>query len=392
MFWDDDLAAAGMAAPTGPLAWWWRMSGPPVPGLSAGFDKRERFARGRMVSSALVFYFVLELLLLPIAVHLPLVLASEVVVFAGNSAAVWLNRSSRVEAAGTLLVACADAALIIGMQGAPGHLLDVFILPGLDLFVVSTMIAAVALPPRWVFPVAFVNISLVVAQLLFQPRTPALQQLMASQWYLVFSRPICLQFIVASIAYMWVRGTFHAARRADLAEEVAALRQREVEHNRELADGVRQLLETHAQVANGDLHARAPIIRGSLLFPLSAGLNNLISRLAAAENRERLAEAQAQQLCRVLSVRRNDERIDWPSPCGTFMDAVTAALRNSYASAQLSGRAEAAPEGSASSASRSLGWLAPLGDFSADAAPKTGDVSSPGERSPRDGYMPARTN
>lgn len=328
---DDERETSGASASAGPLEWWWWVSGPAAPAPCAGFDERERYGRGRLVSSALLCYSIVALALFPLAIHIPLILVSELVIVVGESTAVWLNHSGRVEAAGFLLIVSANAALVVGMQGGAGHLFDVSFLPGLDLFIIPTLIAAVALPPRWVFPVAGANSAVVAALMLFQPRTPALQQLMTEQWYLVASRPICLQFIVAAIAYLWVRGTLRAIRRADLAEEVAELRQREAERNQELADGVRQLLETHVQVANGHLHARAPIIRGSLLFPLSASLNTLIARLAAAEGRERQVEAQAQALCDALAARERSEWFEWPALRGTHLDPIIAVLRNGSA-------------------------------------------------------------
>lgn len=385
---EQKLSGGGPAAAMGLLAWWWRRSGPPEPPPTAGFDEREQFARGRLVSSALLCYFAVDLLLFPLALHLPLVLWSELIVFIGNCAAIWLNRDGRVETAGAALVASADAALVVGMQGGAGHLLDIYLLPGLDLFIIPTLIAAVALAPRRVFPVAAVNSALVAGLILVQPHTHALQQLMAVQWYLVVSRPICLQIIVASIAYLWVRGMLRAVRRADLAEEVAALRQREVERNRELADGVRQLLDTHAQVANGQLHVRAPIIRGSLLFPLSAGLNTLISRLDTAESRRRRAERQAHALCQALEAWNRGERVEWPAPSGTAIDAVSAALRNMYAACPATPPDSALGAGM-SSVTRPLRRTAPLIGLSRDFSWADSTLPPLEERGTRDGQLPA---
>jgi len=95
-----------------------------------------------------------------------------------------------------------------------------------------------------------------------------------------------LQIIVAFVTYLWVTGAQQAIQRADRAEEIAALEQREIERQQheieqkqQLDIGIQQILQTHVQVANGNFSARAPLGRENVLWQIAYSLNNLLARL-----------------------------------------------------------------------------------------------------------------
>ena len=130
------------------------------------------------------------------------------------------------------------------------------------------------------------NSALVVADFTLRPHHPNVQQdaaLYASptlQTISLLVRPIALELMVAVVAYLWIRGTDEAIRRADRAEEIAQLEQREAERARDLTEGVQQLLAVHVRLANGDFRARAPQVRSPQLAQIGQSLNSLINRLA----------------------------------------------------------------------------------------------------------------
>ena len=104
------------------------------------------------------------------------------------------------------------------------------------------------------------------------------------------------------MAYLWVRGARIAILRADRAEEIAALEQREIKRQqREIEDkqqldmGIQQILQTHVQVANGNFSARAPLSKDNVLWQIAYSLNNLLARLQGYNQMQvQLKRAQAE--------------------------------------------------------------------------------------------------
>jgi len=99
--------------------------------------------------------------------------------------------------------------------------------------------------------------------------------------------PIVLsQVIVSVVAYITARNARFAILRADRAEEISALEQREIERQQQeieekqqLDIGIQQILQTHVQVANGNFTARAPLGKENILWQIAYSLNNLLARL-----------------------------------------------------------------------------------------------------------------
>ena len=137
--------------------------------------------------------------------------------------------------------------------------LDVSELPTFDLLVISELIAVSLLPAASIFAVAGSNVIFIIGMVIFMPHTAELDMLLKSSMaYNALSQPICLQLVVAAIAYMWVSSALRAAARADRAEEIAALQEskallqeREVEQKRQIEKGVNELLQGLSQGING---------------------------------------------------------------------------------------------------------------------------------------------
>lgn len=174
--------------------------------------------------------------------------------------------------------------------------LDVSMLPVFDVLIVSELIAVSLLPARSVFIVAICNISFIVGDLLYQPRTMELQMVFhSSMVYNAILQPILLQVIVAVVSYVWVRSAIEAIVRADRAEEIAELRRRETERARELDLGVEHLSQVLVRAANGDQQMRAELNQSNVLWRVGNALNLLLTRLrksvqAEQENRRLRAE------------------------------------------------------------------------------------------------------
>src|SRR5258708_36055364 len=81
----------------------------------------------------------------------------------------------------------------------------------------------------------------------------------AVTWWGGINRHVALALFAAFFGWLGARSVEAAMRRADQAEELAALEHAVAEQRRQLEYGVQQLLETHVRIANGDFNARAPL-------------------------------------------------------------------------------------------------------------------------------------
>lgn len=144
---------------------------------------------------------------------------------------------------------------------------------------------------------SIIDILFIIAVILFQPHTPELNMLLASGMALdVVAQPIALQIIVALVTYLWVRSAQRAIARADRAEEIAELKQREAERTHQLETGIQQLLQTQVRAANGDLMARAHLSQDNMLWQVGVSLNMLLTRLQKSGREASRAEYENQQL------------------------------------------------------------------------------------------------
>ncbi|HEX9036570.1 MAG TPA: hypothetical protein VF808_06215 [Ktedonobacterales bacterium] len=325
----------------GPLGWWLRLTAPQTPPASAWFEARERARRGRLVSVLLLAFLAIEVAALWLYVVVdddhPLMKVALLVALAVAGAAVALNRIGEVAWSGALLVALACLPAVGIPATAIGGQLDVLHLGSFYLLAGSVLVAGSVLPPLSVFPVAAINSGAVVALLALMPRTAALSAVLASNnGPQAYAGPIALQVVVALIAYLWATSTLDALRRADRAEEIAALERREVERAHEVEEGVQELLTVHVRLANGDFSARVPPVRNAPLWRIGVSLNTLVARFARLAEAERaLAQSQVEtrRLAAALVARRMGLPAPWPNPTGAPLDEVIAALSGAAPSA-----------------------------------------------------------
>lgn len=328
----DDSAPSG-AAPT-LLSRLVGLVAPATPPPSATFAMRERARRGRLAGVLLLAFTLIELAALvqftlvdddhP-AMKITLVVCLLLTVVVGA-----LNRLGWSVAAGLLLVALANLPLAAIPATALGGQFDTVDLGALYLAAGSLLVAASVLEPWSVFIVAALNCALMAGLMLGMPHTQGFEQLLASNnAQQAFAGPLLMQVVVALVAFVWARSVLMALRRADRAEEIAALQQREADRTHELEQGVRELLAAHVQIANGNFQTRVPAIRNPLLWQIGSSLNNLMARFARLAQMEfllRRTEQEAHRLAESIRVARAGGRPLWPAPTGAPLDEVITAL------------------------------------------------------------------
>lgn len=292
--------------PTGPLSVWYRLTSPPEPAKTAPFQERELFRRGRTGSQISIILFFLLFVSFPAAFagSNPLLIGILVASLLVLCLALIFNRLRRVNLAGILVILSVITGPTANIITTPGGI-STSALPIFSLLVLSLMCAVSFLPPAWVFVVAAINILFTLFVLTSLPSSGELHHLLHTAFPAVAIPIILSQFIVATVAYIWVRGARLAILRADRAEEISALERRElerqqleIEQKQQLDMGIQQLIQTHMQAANGNFSARAPLMKENILWRVAYSLNNLLARVQSYQ------QANIQQ-------RRNQEALNF---------------------------------------------------------------------------------
>jgi hypothetical protein len=271
----------------GLLAWWYRITAPPEPPASASFKRRDLYRRGVLASTLM---FVLECILIivaPIGIigpnHQILIVAVTLTIVIAITA--WLNHRGNVNTAGLILCVFLNLGICSSILRSPGGIapdtIAIF-----DLLVFSEVFFVSLLPINWVIFDALFNIAFSILVLTFWPRTPLFAEIMRTNFYTIVSRPVQLHIIVTAVLYLWVRSATQAIKRADRAEVVANLEHQIAEQGQQIAEekrlldvSIKEIIDTHMRVANGDYNARVPLQRGMPLWQVAGSLNNLLARI-----------------------------------------------------------------------------------------------------------------
>jgi hypothetical protein len=336
------------------LGWWYRLVALPEPSVGATLHERERSRHSRLIAIFLLAFVLIEaggiFQFAVIDYDHPLMIGLFSVALALMIVAAGLNRAGRIIFAGLLIVALAD----ISLPAIPATgVVDLQHVGALYLSVGSLLVAGSVLPTWSVFPVAIANCALMLGIISFSPHSAAFDAVLRSNdAQQILAGPLLMQGIVAIVAFIWAQSMLNALRRADRAEEIALLEQRELERQAELEEGVRQLLDVHVRLANGDFQARAASLRNPLLWSVGNSLNILIARLsrtAQADAILRREEEEAQRLADAIRIARGGHPPNLPDPRGVPLEMVVDALRSrpvtiGVASSESSARQAGAPQ------------------------------------------------
>lgn len=312
----------GSAAPR--VNWWLRLT-------SSGWDKpqitieqRETARRSRLTSWIILGLGVVLLLLAFAGIADPATLLAVGIVLLGTIIAAIFNRAGQVTLAGSLLVFLFSLGIIGAVTGAPQGKLTLVYLPAYDLFAIPVIIAASILPRIASFIVAGIEIAAIVGDFFLQPKgDDILYWLKIEGPVPLIVRPIALLLIIATVAYLWVRGTDEQMRRADRAEEIAEFERRELESKQAIEFGIDDMRTVLTRLANGDYNARTNIASGNPLWTLGQSLNNMVQRLqrqGQSEYQLRRTEEEAQRLAVALDEVNAGRYPLWPARANTVID------------------------------------------------------------------------
>jgi hypothetical protein len=309
--------------------WWLRLTSMAPDTNHRSFASRERVRRSRLASWLILGILGVDLILIPISAGSPATIIAIATVFVGLLLVAVCNRIGWVTFSGFTIVVLITAAVFGSIVSEPNGL-SMFDIPGYDILVVTVVVGASILPPISAFFIAAINASLVVLDFSVQPHAADVHaNIQLYGTFALVARPIALLIIVAVVSYLWVQGTHREIRRADRAEEVAALEHAYAEQSRQLEIGVQQILATHVRIANGDFSARAPLSQDNVLWQIAASLNNLLGRLQKAGQAEYRLQRTDDEIDRLVVALRDlqaQRRPIWPAPAGTSADKLLAVL------------------------------------------------------------------
>ena len=307
--------------------WWLRLTSMPADPRDTSFESYERARRSRLASWLFLGMFVVLLLIVPLAVGSLGTAVALLGVFVGIVIAIICNRVGWITASAIVLIIMLTAGIFGSVISEPNGL-TMFDLPAYDALMITVIMATSILPAISGFFVAAINAVLIVLDFTLQPHAAdvvANEKLYGS--VALLARPIAFLLIVAVVAYLWVQGTHREIKRANRAEEVAALEHAYGVQRQQLEIGVQQILATHVRIANGDYNARAPLSQDHALWQIASSLNNLVSRFRTiAEQTNRVGyqlqrtEEEVHRLAMALRDLQGGRRPIWPAPSRTAVD------------------------------------------------------------------------
>lgn len=291
--------------------------------------------RDRIASIMLLITLIVSIAFLPAALtsdglH---VLPPDIGMFVVAIVGILLNRQGKVILVGVLLIAALDFALAYSLIFYPHFTLTQNAVPIYDLFVLSDIIAVSLLPINSILYVSFFHSVFMCADIVIQPHTPDLAQLLSETGYSIMVRPLTIQIVVAIVTFLWVKASLQAIERANRAEQVAELERAISKQKQELEEGIQQLLHVLVQATNGNLQVRTPLARDHVLWQLDVAINTLLSRLQrsnmSAQEYQKI-RGELLWLIQVVQQAKEQRTMVWHRPGGTELDPLITELLGCY--------------------------------------------------------------
>lgn len=285
----------------GLIQWWYDQTAIPDPGATANFVQREAARKSHFLSTIIFWLLFSFTLFIPGCFVVPnhYIIYADLGMIACCLIAIFCNRVRQPHIAGILLTIGFEVALTAIIFTTRPY--DEPSIQQYELFVFGELLCVSLLTPNSVFIVMVYNIAIISTSLFLplslQPRTASLIQDLQTQWIPILVRPVAIQVLVASVCWLWAHSAIQAIKRADRAEMIARLEHELSKQKHELEVGIQQILQTHVEVANGNLKARAPLNQENVLWQIARALNNLLVRLQRASQ----AEARLYQVERAVN-------------------------------------------------------------------------------------------
>lgn len=273
---------------------WYALTAVPEPPPSASFVRREAARRVRLFSTVSFFFLIVLGIFFPACVFLPnpLIIYLDGGLIGITIITMIFNRMGKPLLAGIILVIASELVLTSAIMTTLPF--DEMSIQLYDLYVIIDLLAVSLIPPGSVFILALCSSLFIGLDLLYQQQTTVLAHDLMAQYIPVLVRPVGLQIVVAGVAYLWVRNSNRAIKRADRAEMIATLEHTLAEERlvaetarKQLEESIEKLVSEHTEAMNKQVIAKVPYPpEAKILWPLVGVINSLWVRLQRARQTE----------------------------------------------------------------------------------------------------------
>lgn len=312
---------------------WYRLSTPASPAVDASLDVREVVRRARVNSVVVLMLFIFNIPSFFAAIYgsnkgrIPELIILSLV----DIIAIYFNRRGAVNIVGALIWISFSASIMTDIVTTPGGL-SVTVVSLFMLLILPQTIAAVMLPPVFVFVSAMFNVLFCILVVNFLPHPASMNALMPIAYANGIFLPITVLGITAVISFLAQNSLAQALRDRDLAQEIIRLERHLAQQSDEmlkrkeqLEQGIAVIIDTQTQVANGNLNAQVPLTSEHVLWSVASTLNNLIARLRRYHNVERELEVTKQGASMLISsihAYKAGQRTNQYRRTGTVIDPI----------------------------------------------------------------------
>lgn len=320
--------------------WWLNLTAPPPLTGIPSMAERERQRKAELTSYSILAVFLFLVTLVSNSVADPSTGEAVGTMAGGLILVAILNRGGATRAAGFLIPFLLMVLIMGAVIEAKGGLRVIWF-SAWDLLALPVFISAFLLGWRtpWFFAAA--AIAFIVGDLALQPHDLITTAGVANFdeihyelgiwgfWGLV-NRPIGLIAFGAFFGSIGAYSVDWAMRLLDRAEEIAKIERAVAEQRRQLEVGVRQILDMHVRIANGDFSRPAALSQDNVLWQIMVSLNNLAQRYQSAGQAQftlERTEAAIDRLVQALEYAQQGQQPIWPAFSRTRVDKLLVLFR-----------------------------------------------------------------
>lgn len=305
--------------------WWATFTGPRKDSFKADIFAQERLRRARLVSALLILIVVIIALLLPGAYpSSPSLWIPIIALFVGGVTVALCNRAGYTTISSICFVSLVDITLVCFFYLKPEPALNSADMTTFDLFILAVLIGGVILPKVLIPLTGMIQVLLIITIFFLRPYEASMVALiqLAGNRYVALVPTFVLLLVGTTLAWLHAWSVERALVRASKAEELvearAELSQQAIliaKQKQRLQEGISSILETHRQVAAGNLAVRAPVHEDQELWQIGHALNLLLMRFQQQTQDYRSSQAtyhEIEQCIRLLDVARAGARPSFP--------------------------------------------------------------------------------
>ncbi len=298
--------------------WWSSLTGPRRDAFAIDIFAQERLRRARLVSALLILVIlVIPLLLAGVYPTSFSLLIPAFILTVGSILVIVFNRANFTTLSAVFYVLLVDAALAGFFCFKPLPAINSTNLTTFDLFILAVLVGGVILPKSLIPLNGMLQVAIICAIFFLRPHDPTLTSLIdfAGSVYVVLMPTFVLHLVGTAVAWLHAWSVERALIRANLAEELAEARAElsrqamtTAKQNQRLEEGINSILDTHRQIAAGNLAARAPVQEDHELWQIGQSLNLLLMRIQqqAQEYRHlQLSQKEVEQIINIILMSRS---------------------------------------------------------------------------------------